>query len=83
MSQLAWNDRLAGAPAGRVTERVSDVFRSSPEVLHHDFVPAAGGTSWVVICFLGRTTTAPWALVLLYSCGPRSIFLSWPATTVS
>ena len=28
-----------------------------------------------MICFFGRTTTAPWAFLLLYSCGPRSMCL--------
>ena len=70
-------------PAGTATDRVSVLSRSSPAPLYHWLAPSNGAPRSDVIVFFGSTTIAACGLAELYSCGPRSRILDWPATTTS
>ena len=72
MFHFAWNVSV-DVPAGRATLRGPWWRRSRPRCRSTTtWCRRTGRDSVVVTCFFGRLTTAAWALVELYSCGPRA-----------
>ena len=78
-----WSCNAAVAAPVRSTALVRVLSRSSALPEKYWLPPSNGAPTSVVFSRSGSTTTAPWALALLYSCGPSSMIFCWPATTVA